>query len=93
MMSFQSKIYRITVVDCILIPFFINLECVQSYGENCRNPCSPHCYNQTCEKFKGQCLFGCNDGFYGEKCERGNVYTFIRCIDYDTVTLAFLNSD
>lgn len=24
---------------------------------------------------------------------RGNVYTFIRCIDNDTVTLAFLNSD
>lgn len=57
---------------CILIPFFINIACVQSYGENCRNACSPNCYNQTCDRFNGRCHIGCKDGYYGEMCERGN---------------------
>lgn len=51
---------------------YMHLACVQSYGENCGNSCSPHCYNQTCDRFNGQCLIGCKDGYYGEKCNEGN---------------------
>lgn len=74
-LGIQIPVFRISAVVYSLIPFFVNLECVQSYGENCRNSCSSHCYNQTCERFNGQCLLGCNDGFYGEQCERGKVNT------------------
>lgn len=51
---------------------FISLECVQSYGENCMYPCAPHCYNQTCDRFNGWCLLGCQDEYDGEMCERGD---------------------
>lgn len=50
--------------------YFI-IECSQSYGENCRYPCSSHCYNQSCDKFNGRCLYCCTDGFYGELCDKG----------------------
>lgn len=46
-------------------------ECVKSYGENCKHPCSQHCINQTCDRFTGKCLSWCQDGFYGEKCKQG----------------------
>lgn len=51
---------------------FITLACVQSYGENCMYPCAPHCYNQTCDRFNGWCLLGCQDEYHGEMCERGD---------------------
>lgn len=54
----------------------MNLACVQSYGEYCRNPCSVQCYNDTCDKTNGRCLIGCKDGFYGEFCDKG---TMERC--------------
>ena len=45
--------------------------CMQSYGEDCRYPCSKHCVNQTCNKFNGICHFGCESGYHGQKCEQG----------------------
>lgn len=48
------------------------IECVRSYGENCKLPCSPHCSQQKCHRFNGTCLTNCTDGFYGEKCDIGN---------------------
>lgn len=49
------------------------IACLNSYGENCRYPCSLHCTKKTCDRFNGSCLIGCADGFYGEYCDRGNV--------------------
>lgn len=60
-------------VKCNVV-FFINLACAQSYGDNCRQPCSLQCYNNTCDRFTGRCLLGCKDGFNGELCDRGNDY-------------------
>lgn len=57
--------------------FFINIACIQSYGENCQFPCSIHCYNQTCDRVNGRCLLGCKDGFYGELCDRGNEFLLL----------------
>lgn len=54
--------------------FFITIACVQSYGGNCKFLCAPHCYNQTCDRFNGRCLLGCQDGFYGDLCERGSYF-------------------
>lgn len=46
--------------------------CFKSFGENCRHPCSLHCFNNTCNTHNGRCLIGCKDGFYGEWCAKGN---------------------
>ena len=45
--------------------------CDKSYGENCQYLCSPHCINQTCDRFNGTCLTSCKDN-YGDKCIPGN---------------------
>uniref|UniRef100_A0A8W8NS56 EGF-like domain-containing protein n=1 Tax=Magallana gigas TaxID=29159 RepID=A0A8W8NS56_MAGGI len=60
-------------LGCCCICLFFIVECSQSYGENCRNPCSSHCYNQSCDKFNGRCLYCCTDGFYGEMCDKAPV--------------------
>lgn len=64
---------------CCLHTFFlfITIVCVQSYGENCRYPCAPHCYNQTCDRFNGWCVWVCKNGFYGKMCERGNYFLIL----------------
>ena len=52
------------------------LGCIQSYGEDCQHPCSKHCVNQTCNRFNGNCHFGCKNGYHGQKCEQG-IYRWI----------------
>nr|XP_034319983.1 multiple epidermal growth factor-like domains protein 10 [Crassostrea gigas] len=37
-------------------------ECNESYGENCKHPCSSHCVNKTCDRFNGNCVYGCTEG-------------------------------
>lgn len=51
--------------------WFNIIECFQSYGENCHNPCSQHCYNRNFDRYNGSCLTGCTGGFYGKRCELG----------------------
>lgn len=45
-------------------------ECVKAYGENCNDPCSENCINQTCDRLNGSCVYGCKDG---ENCDPGNL--------------------
>ena len=45
--------------------------CILSYGEDCRYPCSKHCFNQTCNRFNGICQLGCESGYHGYNCEQG----------------------
>lgn len=60
------------VVEYLLITASIDskhyLECILSYGENCRYPCSEHCINQTCDRRNGSCQYGCE---HGEQCDGG----------------------
>lgn len=56
------------IIDIFKTLFCISIACIQSYGENCRYPCSPHCYNHTCDRFNGRCLLCCTDGYRGELC-------------------------
>ncbi|XP_078330771.1 uncharacterized protein LOC144624722 [Crassostrea virginica] len=51
---------------------FCNESCVNSYGKDCRYPCSTHCFNGTCDIFNGSCVSGCVDGFIGDKCNQVN---------------------
>lgn len=38
----------------------IIVECIQSYGDNCRHQCT-HCINHECDRFNGSCLYGCKE--------------------------------
>lgn len=70
--------YWLILFICIII------ECVKSYGENCVHPCSPHCYNQTCDRFNGRCLNCCINGFHGELCnESKTTLFFFKFVKYD----------
>lgn len=45
-----------------------------SYGEDCQYPCSKHCVDQTCDRFNGSCLSGCDSGYHGPKCDQGKIH-------------------
>nr|XP_022306114.1 multiple epidermal growth factor-like domains protein 10 isoform X2 [Crassostrea virginica] len=45
-----------------------SIACDKSYGENCQNPCSPFCINQTCDSLNGTCLTSCIREYFNEKC-------------------------
>lgn len=40
------------------------------------HPCSPRCYNQTCDRFNGRCLYCCSNGFHGELCNESKTTLF-----------------
>ncbi|KAK3765887.1 hypothetical protein RRG08_053115 [Elysia crispata] len=44
----------------------------QTYGANCSKKCSTNCRgpNSDCEDVNGFCIFGCDDGYQGVKCEQ-----------------------
>ena len=56
----------------------IFLGCVDSYGEDCRYPCSEQCINGDCDRFNGSCVSGCEDGFIGDKCNQGICICYIK---------------
>lgn len=39
------------------------------YGPNCTNQCGINCYS--CNRFNGDCEFGCMPGWEGRTCEDG----------------------
>lgn len=54
------------------------LDCMLSYGENCRYTSSLYCINQTCDKFNGSCLHSCK---YGWQCDTGILFCILRTYD------------
>lgn len=57
--------------NCSFAFIILFIGCVQSYGKNCRNACSMHCVNETCNIFNGSCVYGCEEGFSGDRCDKG----------------------
>lgn len=48
------------------------------YGENCAEKCGS-CFNSECHHFNGTCMKGCDRGFHGPKCIKGNlIYNTIK---------------
>lgn len=43
-------------------------ECMLTYGENCQHSCSVLCFNKTCDRINGSCLYGCK---CGKQCDEG----------------------
>lgn len=39
------------------------------YGPNCADKCGIHCHS--CNRFNGDCEFGCTPGWKGRFCEQG----------------------
>nr|XP_022312536.1 multiple epidermal growth factor-like domains protein 10 [Crassostrea virginica] len=50
--------------------FNCSSECDNSYGEDCQYGCSRHCVNQTCDRFTGSCVNGCEVGYHGNRCDQ-----------------------
>lgn len=51
------------------------LECnYGTYGKDCRYECGS-CINQThCHYVNGSCLEGCDPGYMGDICDKGNIH-------------------
>lgn len=75
----------------IIIFFFKQLACFQSYGENCKYPCSLQCYNNICDTFNGQCLLDCKDGFYGKLCPAGDTFLILHILVNYRALILFVN--
>ena len=43
----------------------------RTFGANCSENCSKQCVgpNNDCNNVDGSCIFGCTDGYEGERCE------------------------
>ncbi|XP_078329590.1 uncharacterized protein LOC111112689 [Crassostrea virginica] len=54
-----------------------SIACIKSYGENCQNPCSPFCINQTCDPFNGTCLSACRRESNDDKCKAGVIKEYV----------------
>lgn len=80
---FVIRIYivLITVIVCFKYIWYIMtvrtishiLECTLTFGEDCNSKCNEHCINQTCDRFNGSCLYGCE---YGKQCNEGIILWF-----------------
>lgn len=43
------------------------------YGLNCEDQCNT-CNSTLCERFEGNCTYGCNEGFKGHQCLSPGLY-------------------
>lgn len=71
----------IKCILCIYLNFcFIQIECVIGwYGENCNRRCAGHCKDgTTCNHVTGQCNEGCDTGWTGFMCDKGNFFLFYK---------------
>lgn len=50
-------------------PFFTVCESTR-YGPTCSLECADSCVNSTCNNYTGSCIYGCQEGFYGDQCDR-----------------------
>lgn len=66
-LHFLTKVLNIYTVYITFLS-----ECVGSFGENCQYQCSVHCFNQTCDRFNGSCVFGCK-----ETCDLGMSFVLL----------------
>lgn len=62
-----------------LMKYINNYRMFESYGEDCKIPCSQTCYNKNCDRFNGTCLSACTNQFYGEKCDKGIIGLYPLC--------------
>lgn len=63
-------------IQSLIFPFnLIKKECESGwYGDNCNRPCLGHCKDgATCNHVTGQCDAGCDAGWTGYLCEKGNL--------------------
>lgn len=55
-------------------PFFTVCESTR-YGPTCSLECADSCVNSTCNNYTGSCMYGCQEGFYGDQCDRDWSYS------------------
>lgn len=69
---------RINIKEVITCNFFTACESAH-YGPNCSMECSVNCLNNTCNSSNGSCMYGYQEGFYGEECGRDSDSCFTQC--------------
>ena len=42
------------------------------YGVNCSEECGACVQDEGCHHINGSCLNGCDKGYHGQKCDKGN---------------------
>lgn len=47
-----------------------------TFGSECRERCSGHCINKTCDHVLGVCPGGCQDGYVGTFCNNCKIQWF-----------------
>lgn len=69
-----------------VIFFSIWIECENGWhGEKCSQKCVGNCMNNsTCNHVTGHCDLGCNAGWKGSMCDKGNLklLMFVRCVKH-----------
>ena len=56
------------------LTIFYSSECSSSYyGFNCEDQCNK-CNNTLCERFEGNCTYGCIKGYTGHQCLISGLY-------------------
>lgn len=59
----------------LLLLFFSLLECRPgSYGSNCSSSCSLYCKEKACDRYSGECLYGCTPGYQKPYCVMRKIY-------------------
>jgi hypothetical protein len=56
--------------------FTVSLDCdFGEYGTGCKQKCG-HCANLSdCDKYTGECPFGCNEGYYPPLCQESELFS------------------
>ena len=64
--------------DCDCITFLLSIAACDEgeYGENCKYTCG-FCQNGTCDAITGLCHGDCQDGYLGDKCDKGRCYAML----------------
>jgi len=44
-----------------------------TYGADCKQTCSQHCLNNTCDQYTGVCLHGCSLGYIQPYCTESKI--------------------
>lgn len=69
------------------------LECQRgTYGVNCSGLCG-HCSDLSeCSRIDGSCLTGCDNGYHGRLCEKGNSKYLCFIITFHTIYFCFVEA-
>lgn len=62
---------------------FFLVECSPGYyGSNCSSSCSSYCQEKACDRYTGECLYGCTPGYQQPDCSARKIYVKLSCFAF-----------